>query len=91
MFGAWHRPIRLGVVHTQHPNPSEELGHPIALWLIEEMADCADMALEKVRKKLTGIGIALSSQKWHGAHPRQGHCCHHQNQSYQNTQEQGLG
>ena len=58
LFKAWRRPIRLGFVHAQHPNASEELGHPIAQWLIQQMTNCADMALEKVRKKLTGIGIA---------------------------------
>ena len=39
----------------QYSNPSEK---PIALWLSEKVADCADMALQKVWKELAGIGIA---------------------------------
>ena len=44
----------------QHPDPSEELGQPIALVLVENLADCADVVLEKAWKKSTGISIALA-------------------------------
>ena len=34
LFRAWHKSIRLGYVHAARPDPSEELGQPIAQRLV---------------------------------------------------------
>ena len=46
----------LGFVHAHHAD--KELGQPVALWLVEILADRYDVTLEKVLKKLSGICIS---------------------------------
>ena len=48
----------LGFVHAHHFDPSKELGQPVALRLVEKLADRCDVTLEKVLKKLSGICIS---------------------------------
>ena len=59
LFGAaWHRPIRLGFNHAACPDPCEELGQPVALRLVEKLADSVDMSLEQILNLLSGRHIA---------------------------------
>ena len=44
-----------GFVYAHQSDPSEELGQPVALWLVENLADRCDVTLEMVLKKLFGI------------------------------------
>ena len=48
----------LGFVHARHSDSSKELGQPVALWLVEKLADRCDVTLEEVLKKLSGICIS---------------------------------
>ena len=48
----------LGFVYAHHSDPGEELGQPVALWLVEKLADRCDVTLEKVLKKLSDICIS---------------------------------
>ena len=54
--------VDLGFTHAQHPDPSEDLGQSIALWLVEEMNDGSDMSLVKVPKMLSCISIARATK-----------------------------
>ena len=48
----------VGFVHAHHSDPSKEIGQPVALWLVEKLAERCDVTLEKVLKKLSGICIS---------------------------------
>ena len=52
-------PIRLGSVHAQHPGLRERLGEPIALGLVQGLADSGHMALEKILKVLSDLTYTL--------------------------------
>ena len=47
-----------GFVPAHHSDPSEEPSQPVALWLVEKLADRCDVTLEKVLKELSGICIS---------------------------------
>ena len=38
----------LSFVHAHHSDPSEELGQPVALRLVEKLADRCDVTLEQI-------------------------------------------
>ena len=38
----------LGFLHAHHSDPSKELRQPVALWLVENLADRCDATLEKL-------------------------------------------
>ena len=48
----------LGFVHAHHSDPSEELGQPVALRLVEKLADRCDVTLEQILKTLPSICIS---------------------------------
>ena len=48
LFGAWHRPIGLGSLHTQHPDPSQEIGQPIALRRVQKKSNGGDICSVKL-------------------------------------------
>ena len=48
----------LGFVQAHHSDPSEELGQPVALRLVEKLADRCDVTLEQILKKLPSICIS---------------------------------
>ena len=57
---AWYRSFP--ATSQQHPDPSEDLGQSIALWLVEEMNDGSDMSLMKVPKMLSCISSARATK-----------------------------
>ena len=50
----------LGFVHAHHSDPSKKLGQPVALRLVEKVADRCDVTLETILNKLHGICISCA-------------------------------
>ena len=78
----------------QRPGPSEKLGQPIALRLVQKVSNSGDMNLEKITtREMIALGHLhkLSNQRWHGAHPQWDRCTPHQNQRHQTPRGEDLG